>query len=323
MSTAVVDEATGTFLAGMRAAGGKPLHQQSIEEIRAGVAMASLALAPPLTAVHSASDRRIPGRDGEIPVRVYTPRPLAAGARLPIVLHFHGGGFVAGSVDTHDAIARHLCRHADVIVIGVEYRLAPEHRYPAGLHDAADALAWAAAHAGELQGDPTRLAVAGDSAGGNLAAALTLLARDRGGPRIALQLLMYPTIDFELETPYPSLAQFGGGDYFLSLTDMQFFRSHYLADVAGQMRDAHASPMQAADLRALPPALIVTAGCDPLRDEGRAYAGRLAEAGVPVEQRCFEGTIHAFMSFAAAIPLGGEALSFVASRLRAALHPAE
>lgn len=171
-------------------------------------------------------------------------------------------------------------------------------------------------------GDPARVAVAGDSAGGNLAAVLCLLAKERGGPAIAFQALLYPVVDFDLTTPRASMAQFGGGDFFLSVRDMEMFRSHYFAGVPSRMRDPHASPLAAEDLSGLPPALVMTSECDPLRDEGKAYADRLAAAGAPVEYRCVPGTIHAFMSFGAAISAGVDALAFVAGRLRAALHQA-
>jgi acetyl esterase len=247
------------------------------------------------------------------------PRALAAGERLPIVVHYHGGGFVGGDLDTHEAIARYYCKHADAIVIDVDYRLAPEHRFPTAVDDAYAALTWAVEHAEELQGSPDRIAVAGDSAGGNLAAVVCQLAKERRGPKIAFQALMYPTVDFDLTASYPSRARFGGGDYFLSIRDMAWFQSQYLAGDA-PVTDPRASPLKQADLSGLPPALVVTAGCDLLCDEGKAYADRLAAAGVPVEHRCFEQTIHAFISFAGAIPTGLEALSFIASRLRAALH---
>src|SRR5688572_10432932 len=240
---------------------------------------------------------------------------------LPIlVLHFHGGGFIAGSLDTHDSIARYLARHADAIVIGVGYRLSPEHRFPAAVDDAYAAVSWATAHASELHGDAGRVAVTGDSAGGNLSAVVCQLAKERGGPRIAFQALIYPAVDLDSRTDFPSRSEFGGGDHFLSTRDMAWFASMYLTDVERQVGDPRVSPLAARDLRGLPPALVVTAGCDPLRDEGKAYADRLAEAGVPVEYRCVEGTIHACMSFAGAIPAGLEMLTLVASRLQAALH---
>ena len=315
----LLDPATGSFLDGMRAAGGKPLYEQTIEETRAVISAVSQQLAPPVSDVHSAVDRRIPVAGGDIRIRIYTPRPLAADAAIPVVLHYHGGGFIAGDVDTHDSIARYLCRQADVAVVGVDYRLAPEHRFPVAVEDAYAAALWAADHAPEIHGDRSRIAVAGDSAGGNLAAVVCQLAKTRGGPAVAFQALIYPTVDFTLKSHYPSRLQFGGGDYFLSTRDMEFFRDQYLSDPANEANDPRVSPLAASDLRGLPPALVVTSGCDLLRDEGKAYADRLAAAGVPVEYRCFEGTIHACMSFAAAIPRGLDALAFVASRLRTAL----
>ena len=283
------------------------------------MAAASQQLAAPPAAVHDATDRTIPVPGGEIGIRIYTPREVPAGTLLPMVLNFHGGGFVLGNLDTHDSIARYYARHADAIVIGVDYRLAPEHPFPAAVDDAYAALEWAGAHARELNGDANRVAVTGDSAGGNLSAVVCQLAKERGGPRIAFQALIYPAVEFDPRTNYPSRSEFGGGEYFLSTHDMAWFASLYLADVERQVADPRVSPLAARDLRGLPPALVVTSGCDPLRDEGKAYADRLAAAGVPVEYRCVEGTIHACMSFAGAIPAGLEMLTLVASRLRAAL----
>jgi acetyl esterase len=234
-------------------------------------------------------------------------------------MYFHGGGFAAGSLDTHAQTARYLCQNANVTVVAVGYRKSPEHRFPAAVNDALAATEWVAANAREIGGDGSRLAVAGDSAGGNLAAVVCQLAKARGGPRIAFQALFYPLMDFTLASS-PSRSQFGGGDFFLSNEDMVWFRELYLAEPS-QATDPRVSPGLAPDVSGLPPALILAAGCDLLVDEGRAYADRLRSAGVPVEYRCFEGTIHAFMSFTGAIPLGRDALSHAASRLRTALHP--
>jgi acetyl esterase len=260
----------------------------------------------------------VPG--GEIGLRIYIPRPGTGDQPFPIVVHFHGAGFVAGDLDTHDSIARFLCRHADAVVIAVDYRLAPEHPFPAAVDDAYAAVEWAVEHAREFHGDARRIAVIGDSAGGNLAAVVCQLAKANNGPRIAFQVLVYPVVDFRLDATYPSREKFGGGDFFLSNRDMEFFRSCYLDDVPRHANDPRASPLLGTDLAGLPPALVVTAGCDPLHDEAKAYADRLAAAGVPVEHRCFETTVHACLSFAGALPVGIEGLTFVAARLRAALH---
>lgn len=313
-----IDAATATFLENLRAGGGKPISEQPIPDLRAGIRAASQQLAPPVAEVHAIDNRRIPTTGGEIAIRIYTPR-LSSDA-LPVALFFHGGGFVAGDLDSHDSIARYHAVHADAIVIAVDYRLAPESRFPAQVDDAWAALTWAAAHAREIGGDPDRLAVIGDSVGGNLAAVLTQMARDRGAPRIAFQALVYPQVDMNLEQDSPSRLQFGGGEFFLSRRDMEWFRAQYLTDAARQVRDPRVSPLAQPDMRGLPPALIITAGCDPLHDEGEAYAESLSRAGVPVEYRCFGRTIHAFVSFAGAIPAGMDALEFVASRIRAALH---
>ena len=316
-----LDPASAAFLDAMRAGGGKPLHELTVEEARATVSGASQQLAAPPASVARVDDRRIPVPGGDagsdIAIRIYTPR--ADDARLPIVLQFHGGGWVAGDLETHDSIARYYAAHAGAIVISVDYRRPPEHRFPTAAEDAYAAVEWAAAHADEIGGDAARLAVAGDSAGGNLATVACQLAKQRGGPSIAYQVLVYPTVDLRdpVITPmYESRATFGNGDYFLSTRDMEWFRSLYLSDIARDMQDHRASPMAAPDLTGMPPALIVTAGCDPLRDEAKVYADRLSASRVPVEYRCFDGAIHACMSFAGAIPQGLEALSFVASRLK-------
>lgn len=322
MTQTLIDSASGAFLEAMRAGGGKPLYELPVDEVRANIRGASQQLAGPAAAVDRVEDRRIPVPGGDIGLRIYTPRRLDGATRLPIVLHFHGGGWVAGDLDTHDAIARFYSANADAIVVSVDYRQPPEHKSPTPAEDSYAALEWAAAHASDISGDRDRVAVVGDSAGGNLATVVCRLAKERGGPAISYQALIYPAVDLRdpVDDPaYPSRRQFGQGDYFISMRDMAWFRGHYLGDVTREPHDPRVSPIAAADLRGLPPALVVTAGCDVFRDEGRAYADRLAADGVPVEYRCFEGAIHAFMSFAGVIPMGVEALSFVASRLRAAL----
>jgi acetyl esterase len=318
----MLDPATAAFLDAVNSAGGKPLQEQTPAEFRVQVSANSTALAVASEELHEATDRLIAGPGGDLPIRVYTPRALAAGETLPLIVHYHGAGFVGGDLDTHDAIARYYARHADAIVIAVDYRLAPEHRFPAALDDAYAAVAWAAEHASELGGDGGRIAVTGDSVGGNLAAVVCVLARDRGTPSIAYQALLYPAVDWRSPHQYESFAKFGGGEYFMSTADVDWFGAQYLADPAKQASDPRASPVLTGNLQGLPPALIVTAGHDPLLDEGKAYADKLAAAGVPVEYRCFESTVHAFVSFGKLIPAAVEALDLVASRMRAALHRA-
>jgi acetyl esterase len=315
----MLDSGSAAFLEARRAGGDTPLAEQSPDDFRAGVRAGSLALAPPAEVMHAIENRLIPSSGGDLPVRIYTPRPLNPGEKLPLVVHYHGAGWVGGDLDTHDAIARYYAKHADAIVIAVDYRLAPEHRFPAAVDDAYAAVVWTATHAHEIWGDAARLAVTGDSAGGTLAAVACQLARERGTPRIAYQALLYPATDLTRDSSYPSREAFGGGGYFLSTADMYWFRAQYLSDPDAQSQDARVSPLVNADLSGLPPALVITAGYDPLRDEGKAYADRLSAAGVPVEYRCFETTVHAFVSFTALIPVGLEALALVGSRMRAAL----
>ncbi len=270
--------------------------------------------------VHRVEDRQSQTAAGPVPVRIYWPRAAGATDRLPIIIYFHGGGFVLGDVDSHDSSARYYCRHADAIVINVDYRRSPENKFPAAVDDAYGAVLWASEHAGELGGDAQRIAVAGDSAGGNLATVVCQMAKEKGRPAIAFQALLYPLVDMDASSPFASKDEFGNGEYFLSVDEMEWFSRQYLRDAAKEVKDFRASPILNPDLRGLPPAVIITAGCDPLRDEGKAYADRLIAAGVPVDYRCFDGTIHAFVSFRGAIPAGEDAIAFVTDRLRKALR---
>jgi acetyl esterase len=313
-----LDQPTVAFLEMLAGAGGKPVSEGTVEEARAQMALGAALGAPPAD-VGGVVEREIDVPGGHIGLRIYTPATTSESS-LPVVLQYHGGGFVLGNLDSHDAVARYYCAHGNAIVVSVDYRLAPEHRFPTQVEDSYAALTGVAAQAGELGADAARLAVTGDSAGGNLATVMCLLARARGGPRIAYQVLVYPVTDFRVLGGYPSHNEFGGGNYFLSTADMDWFRALYFSDVVKEVEDPRGSPMAETDLSGLPPALVVTVGYDPLRDEGRAYADRLAAAGVPVEYRCFETTIHASASFAGAIPSGLEILDFVSSRLRTALQ---
>ena len=235
-------------------------------------------------------DRSIPGPLGSIPVRVYRPRDEA---KLPIVVYYHGGGFTWGDLDTHDGLCRKLSNRSGAIVVSVAYRLAPEHVFPAAVEDAYAALEWVARNGAEIYGDPSRIAVAGDSAGGNLAAVTALKSRDRNGPKIVLQVLYYPGMNMaDLRTK--SMEDFAEG-YFLTRAQIRFNQAQYVP-VAADRSLPYASPLLAPDHRGLPPALIITAGFDPLRDSGEAYARKLADAGVPARLSRYEGVIHGFLS---------------------------
>ena len=239
-------------------------------------------------------DLSIPGAGGDpetsLPIRTYTPP--GEGAR-PVFVYFHGGGWVRGDLDTHDGLCRLLAETADCVVVSVDYRRAPEHRFPAAVHDAYAATAWAAEYAGIVGGDPDRVAVGGDSAGGNLAAAVTLLARERDGPELAHQVLLYPVTDYTFDT---SSYDENAAGYLLSRASMRWYWERYLGDdIDGA--NPYASPLRARDLSGLPSATVITAGYDPLRDEGAAYADRLREGGVSVTHENYPGMVHVFASF--------------------------
>lgn len=254
----------------------------------------------------------LPGRS--LDARLYVPEGSAASS--PLTLFFHGGGWVLGTLDTHDATARALARASGSAVLSVAYRLAPEYPFPAPLEDCYGALCWAAGQGASLGVDAGRLALAGDSAGGNLAAATAVLARDRGGPLLRHQVLFYPVTDCDFSRD--SYSQNGGGEYFLSAAMMQWFWGHYLG---GQRpEDAPLALVQRlADLAGLPPATVITAEFDPLRDEGMAYAHRLADSGVPVQTHVAPGMIHGFASMFEAVPDALPWLELAGARLREAL----
>jgi acetyl esterase len=262
--------------------------------------------------IHSVSNTSVPGPAGAIPVRLYRPN---ATARLPLIVYFHGGGFVLCDLDSHDALCRSIANATGFAVASVAYRLAPETRFPEPLEDCYAALVALVARADEWGFDPARVAVCGDSAGGNLAAAVALLARDRKGPRLRHQGLVYPVTDAACDTD--SMRELATG-YMLSRESMQGFWNCYLARPA-DAADGRASVLRVRDLSGLPPATVVTAELDPLRDEGEAYADRLRDAGVPVVGRRYLGMIHGFVSMPAVTPLADRAVADLAQDIRAAL----
>jgi acetyl esterase len=256
------------------------------------------------------------GPGGPIPLRVYRPAGVAPGAALPALVYYHGGGWVIGDLDTHDVQCRQTAAEAGIVVVAVDYRLAPEHKFPAAVDDSWAATRWVVAHGSELGIDSRRIAVGGDSAGGNLAAVVALMARDAGNaPAIALQVLTYPVTDLSSESK--SYSDFADG-YMLTRDSMRWFKNHYLKS-SSDADDWRASPLRAASLAGLPPALIITAGFDPLRDEGAAYAARMTEAGGSVDYVCYGGMIHGFMPMGKLIDTGNRAISHVAASLRQAL----
>ena len=268
-------------------------------------------LAPDPMPVAETRDLAIPGPGGSIPARLY--RATVTGT-LPVMVFFHGGGWVVGDVESHDTVCRHLANHAGCAVVSVDYRLAPEHKFPAAVEDCFAATAWVADNAVALGVDSGRLAVGGDSAGGNLAAVVSLLARDKGVPRIAYQLLIYPATDAAMR--HDSIARFAEG-YVLTRSTMRWFYEQYLR-ASEDAADWQASPLAAPDLNGLPPAYVLTAGYDPLCDEGDAYAARLAAAGVPVTHRTFAGQVQGFAMNGKIIRAAETALDEAAGALRAA-----
>ena len=260
-------------------------------------------------------ERQIPGPAGQLPVRVYTPRGAVSGPR-GLVLYCHGGGFVLGDLDTYDSVCRAICRDSGCVMVAVDYRLAPEHPFPAAVEDCYGALAWVAAHAAGLGGDARRIAVCGDSAGGNLAAVLALLARQKG-PAIRYQVLIYP-VTTAMPGDLPSHEAFGEGTV-LSLKAMRAFTTYYFGD-SGRAPDFRGAPLMEDDLSGLPPALILVGGHDVLRDDGVAYAERLMAAGVPATLVAYSGLSHGFINMASFLPGGRLALSQVGVALRLALE---
>ena len=311
-----LDAQTEALVQQLQAMGFRPAHQIPLEESRRGLTAMALQMAGPKVAVHATEERRIPGPGGEIPVRIYRPRPAAAGERLPAVVYFHGGGFYLGDLETHDHVCRALCHGSGALVIAVDYRLAPEHKYPAAVEDCYAALAWTAREADALGVDAARLAVAGDSAGGTLVVTTCLLARERGGPRIALQVCVYPALTMTDGEEFPARRRLGTGEYFVTAADFAFFRALYLDDAARAAHDPLVSPIYAPNYAGLPPALVIAAGYDPCVDENRRYAERLRADGVVVRYVCYEQTIHPFFLFDGVIDAGREAQQLVAGTLR-------
>lgn len=304
-----LDPQVQALLDQMAAQGLPPMSQLQPQEARAAMAnLAALGRYPDERA--ETEDKTIPGPGGDIPLRIYRPN---ADQPLPILVYFHGGGWVIGNIESHDTTCQQLATLVPAVVVSVDYRLAPEHRYPAAVEDCVAATAWAHEHASELGADPSRLAVGGDSAGGNLAAVVSLKARDAGGPPICFQLLIYPATD--LTRSSASHVENGEG-YLLTTDSMDWFLDHYVPEADRKSPDA--SPLFADTLAGLPPALVITAEFDPLRDEGEAYAERLRESGVEAKASRYDGMIHAFYGMDLLLPQATRALEESAAALRQA-----
>jgi acetyl esterase len=306
-----IDPEAQAYLEASAALGLPSLAEQGAATARQATVERAPSLAGDLEPVQRVEDRTIPGPAGLIPIRLYAPETASP---LPVLAYFHGGGWVTGDLDTHESTCRGLANRAGCMVVAVDFRCAPEHRFPAALDDCWAMVEWLGQNGAELGADPSRIAVGGDSAGGNLAAAVALRARDRGGPALAAQLLIYPVIDFDLETGSYRARAIGFG---LTRDSMKWYWEQYLG-AAGDGFSPEASPIRAAVHAGLPPALLITCELDPLRDEGTAYARKLAASGVRVEHLDEPGMIHGYFRMAGVISRARKSWDDCAKFLRAA-----
>ncbi len=303
----------------IEASGLPPTHTLSVAEARRVYRDRRFSTQPTAPEVASISELAAPGPNGPVPLRHYRPMlrsdPNQSTRVLPLLLFFHGGGWVIGDLDTHDTLCRQLANQSGCAVIAVDYRLGPEHHFPAAVDDCIAALRYVCDQAATLNIDADRIALGGDSAGGNLAAVVALDARDNNGPAIAFQLLIYPVTDM---TASGGSQITNGSGYLLTRDTMRYFHDHYVADPKQDL-DWRVSPLLAQNFANLPPALVLTAGFDPLRDEGQAYADRLSAAGVPCTSICFERQIHGFILMGKVLEEANTAVTVCATALSGAL----
>ncbi|MDD3353612.1 alpha/beta hydrolase [Zoogloea sp.] len=300
--------------------GAPRFHELDVHQARHSFEKLQFALRPEAPAVASVTDVPIPQphvRDGVIMARLYRPIGAAPDALLPLVFYFHGGGWCIGNIPSYDVLCREVANLSGCAVLSVDYRLAPEHPFPAAVNDALRSVEWSLANGALLGIDPSRFALMGDSAGGNLSAVTALQLRNGGGPRAALQLLIYPSTD--ILSQRPSRRTYAQG-YFLDTESLAWFFEKYLPDEQ-DWTDWRASPILAKRFDGLPPALIITAGCDPLSDDGRAYGECLREAGVEVEWVNYEGMVHGFVTLGKFFPQAGQAVERASIELRKRLVP--
>jgi acetyl esterase len=305
-----LDPQVKAFLDQAAASGAPGFEQMTVQQAREAIRSLFATNTPPQP-VKKVEDRAINAGGVKLPIRIYTPD---GNGPLPILVFFHGGGWVVGDLESHDAPCRALANGAGCIVIAVDYRLAPEHKFPAAAEDCYGATKWVVLNAASFGGDPTRIAVGGDSAGGNLAAVVAQMATDRGAPTVSYQLLIYPVTDYSYDTAsYKS----NGEGYLLTKNSMQWFWNHYLSN-PNDGENPYASPLRGKRLSNLPPAWVITAEFDPLRDEGEAYAKRMKDAGVSVEYADYKGMIHGFFSMGHIFDQGKKAVADACAKLKAA-----
>jgi acetyl esterase len=310
-----LDPLLKNFLAQLYAQPGPKMWEFTPAEARQAFAVMMQFVGPKDVIVDRVEDLRAAGPHGDIPLRSYAP-PGAGEARLPVLVFFHGGGFVIGNLDTHDGLCRVLCRESGARVIAVDYRLAPEHKFPAAVDDAYAALCWISANAEHLGVDSKRVAIGGDSAGAALAAVAARIAKEKGSPELALQLLMFPPTDLAADTA--SRRNWTDG-YFLDRLTIKWFFDNYLPQGAN-LQDPRLSPMHAADLPGIAPVYLLTAEYDPLHDEGLAYGAKLRELGVPVTVVDYPNLVHDFIYLDAVLPQAREALRAAARAVSDALY---
>jgi len=306
-----IDPQVEGLLAEMAKLEAPPIYELSVADART-VAEGMTALAGDPIEVAAVDDITIPVDGTEIGARVYTPQ---GSGPHPVVMFFHGGGWVICSLDTHDNVARTICRDAEAVVVSVDYRMAPEFKFPTAAHDCFAATKWVAANAPSLGADASRLAVCGDSAGGNLSAVVSQIARDAGGPAVSYAALIYPAVDMTRKGG--SLEENAKG-YFLETDGMEWFMNHYLAE--SERADVLASPLLHENLAGLPDTFIATCEFDPLRDEGEAYGDALRSSGVHVDLKRYEGLIHGAANMTGVLDGGRQLVADTAAHLRAALH---
>lgn len=312
MATGKLDPQIEALLQQMEQQGMPPVHTLTPMKARESRNPVFIRLGGLPEAVAHVENLTIPGQAGEIPIRIYTPQGRGP---FPILVYFHGGGWVICNLDTHDSVCRSLANGASCIVVSVDYRLAPEHKFPAAVDDAYTATQWVAYSANLINGDSARITVGGDSAGGNLAAVVSLMAREKGGPSLMYQVLIYPVTNVS-SFDTNSYREHGEG-YILTKDSMEYYGGHYIGHEE-ELQNPYASPLLAQELSGLPPALVITAEFDVLTDEAEAFANRLKQAGVPVTYTCYEGMIHAFFSLAAVVGRARDAMDEVTAALRSA-----
>ncbi len=295
----------------------KQVHEGTPEEARLAREEAGNPFEPKPRDLAGIEDTFIPGPGGDFSIRIYRPQTDSFGS-LPALVYFHGGGFVVGSIKSHDALTQNLSAEAECVVISVEYRLAPETKYPGPLEDALASFRWVTLNATSIGIDPERIAIGGDSAGANLATVACMKCRDENESQPIFQLLIYPATDLSRNTF--SMKEFSIG-YFLTADGIKWFEGHYLEDDS-QAKEPYASPLLAKNHDNLPPALVITAGFDPLRDEGKAYADKLKAAGVDATHTCYTDMIHGFLSMGGVLPQGLEAIKECGRQLKKAFSKA-